>query len=53
MEFALGRDLRFSDESSILEIVDLVQRDGFRARTLIHAIVNSEQFCRQRDETLK
>ena len=53
MEFALGRELRFSDERAMREIVAAVSRDGDRARSLIHAIVSSEQFRIQSDETVQ
>ena len=53
MEFALGRELRFTDEHTVREIVAAVATDGFRARTLIQQIVKSDPFQKQNDEAFK
>ena len=47
LEFALGRRLTYSDEATVQRILIEVKSDGYRARTLVRAIVTSEPFLKQ------
>ena len=49
MEFALGRELRYTDEATIIRILSEQEPTGFRARSILHAIATSEPFLRQND----
>ncbi|MFP6584194.1 MAG: DUF1592 domain-containing protein, partial [Candidatus Hydrogenedentota bacterium] len=55
LAYALGRELRFPDERSIYTILDQLKADDFRAKTLIHAIIDSEAFRTRKNpqETLQ
>ena len=46
-EFALGRQIQYSDEATIQKILHAVADDDFRARTLIKEIVRSDAFLTQ------
>lgn len=47
LEFALGRELRYSDEATVQNILHQCAEDGDRARTLLNAVVTSEPFLKQ------
>ena len=51
LEFALGRQLTFSDEATVQSLLKTVSADNYRARTLIRAITQSSPFLQQNDET--
>jgi hypothetical protein len=44
LSYALGRQLEYFDEPAIRGIIDATQKDGYRLRTMIHAIVESYPF---------
>ena len=46
-EFALGREVQYSDEAMIRRALEALERDGVAARTLIYEIVDSEAFRMQ------
>ena len=48
-EFALGREVGYTDEAMIQEILTAVRNDQFSARTLIQEIVRSDAFLMQHD----
>ncbi len=53
MSYALSRDLIFSDERSIFNIISKLEQNDFRAKILIHEIVLSEPFrLRKNDDAL-
>ena len=41
LAFALGRELRFTDELTILELMEQSKHDGHKPRTLLHHLVQS------------
>ena len=45
--YALGRQLEYFDESTVRDLVERVNGDDRRIRSLIHAIVMSDTFCRK------
>jgi hypothetical protein len=47
LAFALGRELRFTDEATVLELMEQAKRDGYQARTLLHHVVRSAPFREQ------
>lgn len=47
LSFALGREMRFTDEAMVLDLMNQTRQDGHRARTLLHHIVRSEPFQKQ------
>jgi hypothetical protein len=47
LAFALGRELRFTDEATVLELMEQAKRDGYQARTLLHHLVRSAPFREQ------
>lgn len=44
LAYALGRELQFSDERAVHEIMEHLKTNGLGARTLIHRVVLSEPF---------
>jgi len=44
LAYALGRELDYFDEYAVRKIVAAVRADEYRARTLIHEIVQSYPF---------
>jgi hypothetical protein len=51
LAFALGRELRFTDEATVLELMEQAKRDGYQARTLLHRLVQSAPFREQNNST--
>ena len=51
LAFALGRELRFTDEATVLDLMEQAKRDGYKARTLLHHIVRSAPFRQQNNTT--
>jgi hypothetical protein len=51
LAFALGRELRFTDEAAILDLMEQSKRDGYKARTLLHHLVQSAPFLHQNNTT--
>ncbi len=47
LEFALGREMQYYDEALIRSILKELEADGYRARTLLAAIVRSDAFQKQ------
>ena len=47
LAFALGRELRFTDEATVLELMQQTKKDGYKARTLLHRLVQSAPFKTQ------
>jgi hypothetical protein len=47
LAFALGRELRFSDEATIRDLMKQAKHDDYRARTVLHHIVRSTPFRQQ------
>jgi hypothetical protein len=46
--FAIGRGIEYSDEATVDRIVDRLNEDGGTFRSLVHAVVESAPFQRQR-----
>ena len=42
--YAIGRDIRFSDEAALDEIMEQVVADDYKVRSVFKAVVNSEAF---------
>ena len=51
LAFALGRELRFTDEATILDLMEQSKRDGYKARALLHHLVQSAPFRLQNNTT--
>ncbi|MEM7013819.1 MAG: DUF1592 domain-containing protein, partial [Verrucomicrobiota bacterium] len=47
LAFALGREIRFTDEATVRAIVEQTKADGLTARSILHQIVLSEAFRMQ------
>lgn len=47
LEFALGRELRYSDEATVRKILSQVEEKGFGARDLLYEVIESEPFLKQ------
>jgi len=47
LAFALGRELRFTDEATVLELMQQTKKDGYKARALLHRLVQSAPFKTQ------
>ena len=48
-EFAIGRKSIYSDEAMIRQIMDKLEKNNYRARTLIYEIVQCDAFQKQTD----
>jgi len=51
LTFALGRELRFTDEATVLELMQQTKNDGYKARTLLQRLVQSTPFKTQNNST--
>lgn len=51
LSFALGRELRFTDEATVLDLMRQTKKDGYKARTLLHRLVQSAPFKMQNNAT--
>ena len=51
LSFALGRELRFTDEATVLDLMAQAKQDGYQARTLLHRLVQSAPFKMQNNAT--
>lgn len=51
LAFALGRELRYTDEATVVDLMEQAKRDGYRARNLLHHIVRSMPFRHQNNTT--
>jgi hypothetical protein len=47
LTFALGRELRFTDEAIVLELMQQTKNNGYKARTLLQRLVQSAPFREQ------
>jgi hypothetical protein len=47
LTFALGRELRFTDEATVLELMQQTKNDGYKARVLLQRLVQSTPFKTQ------
>jgi hypothetical protein len=47
LTFALGRELRFTDEATVLELVEQTKIDGYKAGSLLQRLVQSTPFTSQ------
>ncbi|MEM7390706.1 MAG: DUF1592 domain-containing protein [Verrucomicrobiota bacterium] len=48
--FALGREVRYTDEATLRNILSALKEDRYRARTLVYEIVQSDAFRKQHDD---
>ena len=44
LSYALGRQLEYYDEATVRELVQQLQKDDRRLRSVVHAIVQSDAF---------
>ena len=47
LAFALGRELRFTDEATAMALLEQTRQDGHHARTLLHHLVQAAPFRQQ------
>ncbi len=52
LEFALGREVEYHDEALIGEIAEKLKADGYRSRTLLTSIINSQAFRQQNNTNI-